>query len=77
MSSLMPFQKITRTYRHLARLRKILSVIFRNGFGFLFDKLKGLLPEKSLWKLDETGQFSGQHAGTPALHHGRIGAYVR
>lgn len=45
MSSLMPFQKITRTYRHLARLRKILSVIFRNGFGFLFDKLRGLVPE--------------------------------
>ncbi len=24
-----------RTYRHLARLRKILSVIFRMAFGFL------------------------------------------
>lgn len=46
MHTPMPFQKITRTYRHLARLRRILSVIFRNGFGFLFDKLKGLLPER-------------------------------
>ncbi|MFA6930531.1 MAG: AarF/UbiB family protein [Lentisphaeria bacterium] len=45
MSSLLPFQKITRTYRHFARLRKILSVLFRNGFGFLFDKLRGLVPE--------------------------------
>ncbi len=47
MSPLLPFQKITRTYRHLARLRKILAVLFRNGFGFLFDKLRGLVPESA------------------------------
>lgn len=41
-----PFQNITRTYRHLARLRKILTVLFRNGFGFLFAKLRGLVPER-------------------------------
>ncbi|NLF94433.1 MAG: AarF/ABC1/UbiB kinase family protein, partial [Oligosphaeraceae bacterium] len=41
-----PFQNITRTYRHLARLRKILSVLFRNGFGFLFARLRDLVPER-------------------------------
>ncbi len=46
MSLPLPFQKITRTYRHLARLRKILSVLFRNGFGFLFAKLRDLVPER-------------------------------
>ena len=45
MSGLFPFQRVTRTYRHLGRMRRILAVLFRNGFGFMFDKLRGLVPE--------------------------------
>ncbi|NMA44075.1 MAG: hypothetical protein GX946_11955 [Oligosphaeraceae bacterium] len=45
MSGLFPFQRFSRTYRHLGRMRRILTVLFRNGFGFMFDKLRGLVPD--------------------------------
>ena len=66
MHTPMPFQKITRTLRHLARLRRILSVIFRNGFSFLFDKLKGLLQRESM---PETGRSWNSRSASERLRN--------
>lgn len=39
MSGITTIRNITKTYRHINRYRKILSILLRNGFGFLFNDL--------------------------------------
>lgn len=42
----MPWQKLTRTYRHIDRFRQVMVILFRHGFGFLFGRLQSFVPRR-------------------------------
>ena len=60
MAGLRTIRNITKTYRHIARYRRIISVLLKNGLGFLFNDLRIHKPFGRDVKLpaDEEQQFA-------------------
>lgn len=66
MDGLSTIRNITRTYRHITRYRRILSILLRNGFGYLFKDLRIHRPSGLFRKNGKNTPDESEHEGSTA-----------